>query len=72
METAVATLLLVTAAVVLASVVIGYGITAIQQTMNTQDNPQLSQLKSLESSLMNQTADLSNATLPQASGDPSP
>ena len=71
METAVATLLLVTAAVVLASVVIGYGVTAMQQTLNTQTNPQLNQLKTIENNLMNQT-DLFNETQPPVTSEPTP
>ncbi|HMK93948.1 MAG TPA: hypothetical protein VK536_00975 [Candidatus Limnocylindrales bacterium] len=55
METAVATLLLVTASVVLACVVVGYAVTSLEQTVNTQNIPQMQQLKNFENTLLNQT-----------------
>jgi predicted PurR-regulated permease PerM len=55
MEAAVATLLLVTASVVLACVVVTYAVTSIEQTINTQNIPQIAQLKSFENRLLNET-----------------
>lgn len=69
METAVATLLLVTAAVVLACVVVGYAVNISEQTMNTTNNPQLDQIKGLENTLLNET-DIFNATIPQLPSQP--
>ena len=72
METAVATLLLVTAAVVLACVVVNYAVNTIGQTLNTNNVPQLNKLNSLENNLLNQTATF-NETEPQLPTDsPSP
>ena len=68
MEAAVATLLLVTASVVLACVVVTYAVTAIEQTINTQNVPQIAQLKSFENRLLNETNAM-NGALQQA---PSP
>ena len=64
METAVATLLLVVASVVLACTVITYAVATIEQNVNTQNMPELNQLKNLENSLLNQTY-VVNGTLPQ-------
>jgi len=68
MEAAVATLLLVTASVVLACVVVTYAVTSIEQTINTQNIPQIAQLKSFENRLLNETNTV-NGALQQA---PSP
>ena len=64
MEAAVATLLLVTASIVLACVVVTYAVTTIEQTINTQNMPELAQLRNFEDRLLNQTY-LINGTLPQ-------
>ncbi len=71
METAVATLLLITAAVVLACVVVGYAVSTMEQTLNTNNIPQLVPLKNLENSLLNQT-DLFNGTQPQLPSQSTP
>jgi predicted PurR-regulated permease PerM len=55
LETAVATLLLVTASVVLACVVVTLAVTTIEQTINTQNIPQMAQLKTFENRLLNET-----------------
>ena len=64
LETAVAALLLVTAAVVLSCVVVSYAVSTMEQTLNTNNIPQLAPLKSLENNLLNQT-DPFNGTQPQ-------
>jgi len=64
LEAAVATLLLVTASIVLACVVVTYAVTTIEQTINTQNMPELAQLRNFEDRLLNQTY-LINGTLPQ-------
>ena len=67
METAVATLLLITAAVVLTCVVVGYAVSTVEQTLNKNNIPQLAPLKNLENNLLNQTG-LFNGTQPQLPG----
>jgi hypothetical protein len=69
LETAVATLLLVTAAVVLSCVVIGYAVSTAEQTLNTNSNPQLNQLKNMENNVLNQTG-IYNETQPQLPAPP--
>lgn len=72
LETAVASLLLVVAAVMLACVVVDYAVVTVQQTMNTQNIPELNGLKNIENNLLNQTSIL-NESLPQLStSSPSP
>ena len=65
MEAAVATLLLVTASIVLACVVVTFAVTTIEQTINTQNMPELAQLRNFENRLLNETYVI-NGTLPQA------
>ena len=71
METAVATLLLITAAVVLTCVVVSYAVSTVEQTLNTSNIPQLDQLKTMTGNLLNQT-DLFNGTQPQLPSQPPP
>ena len=71
METAVATLLLVTAAVVLTCVVVTYAVSTLEQTLNTNNIPQLNRLQDLENNLLNQTS-IFNGTQPQLPSTPSP
>ena len=70
METSVATLLLVTATVLFAVIVVNYAVNTFQQFVNVEDNPQLSRLKTLEDSLLNQTSGLYNQTLPDVPNEP--
>ena len=72
METTVATLLLVTSTIVLACVVVNYAVTVIEQTLNTQNIPQLDRLKSIQDNILNQTDRMFNDTLPQLPTDPPP
>jgi ethanolamine transporter EutH len=71
LQTTVVTLLLITTSVVFACVVIDYAVSAIQNTLNTSNIPQLDRIKSIESNLMNQT-DAFSGTQPQLPGEPSP
>jgi hypothetical protein len=72
METSVATLLLVTSAVVLACVVVNYAMDIFQQTIDTANLPQMGRIRDLEAKILNQTdslfsqpeAESSNSTLP--------
>jgi hypothetical protein len=69
MEASVATLLLVTAAVVLACVVVDYAVGVAEGVLNNHDIPQLDRIKALEDNLLNQT-NLFNATQPQLPSQP--
>lgn len=62
MDSAVATLLLVTASVVLACIVVDYAVNIVQQTINTNNIPQLNQLKTFENNLLNETTNVMNQT----------
>ncbi|MCW4025617.1 MAG: hypothetical protein NWF01_11380 [Candidatus Bathyarchaeota archaeon] len=62
MQSTVATLLLVTSAVMLCCFVVNYAITVSEQTIQTEDNPQLDRLRTLEELLLNQTSQLLNQT----------
>ena len=55
MQGSLATLLLVTSAVLLTSVVIGYAVSITEQVFGTTNLPQLDRLRNLESTLLNQT-----------------
>jgi hypothetical protein len=70
LETAVATLLLITASVVIACVVVDYAVNTIQQTINTQNMPQLDRLKSIEANIMNGTSNIYNSTMPDLPTQP--
>ncbi len=65
MESTVATLLLVTSTVVIACIVVTYAANVVEQTLNTENIPELGRLKSLQNSLLNQTDSFLNQTLPQ-------
>jgi len=65
LETSVATLLLVTASVVLCCVVIDYAISVVETTLQTDNIPQLQRIRNVENSILNQTDTLFNQTVPQ-------
>ena len=71
LETAVATLLLITAAVVMTCVVVTMAVNTMEHTLNTNNIPQLAPIKTLENNLLNQTG-LFNGTQPQLPIQPSP
>ncbi len=62
METSVATLLLVASAVVLACVVVNYTVSVFEQTLNTQNIPELDRIHSLQDQILNQTSAMLNQT----------
>jgi hypothetical protein len=62
METTVATLLLVTSAVILACVAINYAVDIFLQTLDTTNLPQLDRIRDLEAQFLNQTSNLFNQT----------
>jgi hypothetical protein len=72
LQTSVAALLLLTTGIILACVVINYAVTIVEQTLNTENIPQLDHIKSLENNVLNQTDKLFNETQPQLSDQPSP
>ena len=72
METSVATLLLVTSAVVLACVVVNYAVSVVEQVLNTENIPQFARIKNFENNLLNQTARLFNQTQPELPDQPLP
>jgi hypothetical protein len=55
LETGVAALLLITASVAFACVVVDFAVSSMEQTLNMTNIPQLDRLKSIENNLMNQT-----------------
>ena len=72
MQSTVATLLLVTTAVVLVCVVVNYSVTVMEQSLNSQNIPQMSNIRNLENNLLNQTSQLMNETQPQIPDQQSP
>jgi hypothetical protein len=60
MQTTVATLLFVTSAVILACIVVEYAVVAFEQTLDTEDSPQIDRIRKIENMLLNQTDNLSN------------
>ena len=72
METTVTSLLLVTAAVVLACVVVNYAVNVVEQAVNTDNIPQIDRIKNIENNLLNQTDQLFNETQPQLPSQPPP
>lgn len=72
METTGTSLLLVTAAVVLACVVVNYAVNVVEQAVNTDNIPQIDKIKNIENNLLNQTDQLFNETQPQLPSQPPP
>jgi hypothetical protein len=71
-ESTVAALLLVTSAVVFACVVVSYAVNIAEQTLNTDNMPQLDRIKNLENNFLNQTSNIYNQTLPELPNQPPP
>ena len=55
MQTTLATLLFVTAAVLLACVVVNYTVAIFEQTIDTENSPQIEKIHELETMIMDQT-----------------
>ena len=72
LETTVATLLLITSAVILTCVVVDYAVGVVQQVLNTQNIPQLDRIKNIENNVLNQTDSFFNQTQPQLPNQPAP
>ena len=60
MQTTVATLMFVTSAVLLACIVINYAVVIFEQTLDTEDSPQIDRIRNLENMVLNQTDNLIN------------
>jgi hypothetical protein len=58
MQTTVATLMFVTSAVILACVVVDYAIVTFEQTLDTEDMPQMDRIQKMEDMILNQTDNL--------------
>jgi hypothetical protein len=71
-QTTVATLLLITSAVLLTCVVIDYAVGIIQQTLNTDNIPQLDKIRDIENRIQNQTDSLFNQAPPELPTQQSP
>jgi hypothetical protein len=72
METSLATLLMVTSAVVIACVVVSYAVSVMEQTLNTQNIPELDRIRNIQNSILNQTDSLFNQTQPELPDQPPP
>jgi hypothetical protein len=70
METTVAALLLVTASVVLACVVVDYAVNIVQVTVDTHNLPEVNKLQDYVNGLLNETQGTINGTAVQVP-DPS-
>jgi len=63
MQSTLTTLLIITSAVALASVAVNYALTVAEQTLQTENMPQMERIKNLESMLLNQTESMFNGTM---------
>jgi hypothetical protein len=72
MEATVAALLLVTASVVLACVVVNYAINIVQVTVDTHNFPEVNKLQDYVNNLLNQTQDTMNGNAFQEPDSSSP
>ncbi len=68
MQTSLATLLIISASVIFVSVLVGYSVAIVQQTLSGESIPQLDRLTSFENHLLNQTDSLFNLTQPVLPG----
>ena len=60
MQTTVATLLFVTSAVILACIVVEFAVVTFEQTLQTEDMPQIDRIRKIENMILNQTDSLFN------------
>ena len=72
LQTTVATLLLITSAVVLACVVVDYAVGIVVEVLHTENIPQLSRIRDIENGILNQTDNLFNQTQPELPNQPPP
>jgi hypothetical protein len=60
MQSTLASLLMITACVALTCVVVEYATLTMEQTLHTRNTPQMDRIRTLESTLLNQTENLFN------------
>lgn len=72
MQTTVATLLLITSAVILTCVVVDYAVGIVQQTLNTDNIPQIAKIRDIENRIQNQTDSLFDQAPPELPTQQSP
>ena len=72
MQSTVASLLLITSAVILACVVVNYAVAVFSETTKMQDSDELDALRDLQSFIRNQTSILSNQTQESTPNEQSP
>jgi hypothetical protein len=60
MQTTVAGLIFVTSAVILACVVVEFAVVTCEQTLDTENSPQIDRIRKMENMLLNQTDNLFN------------
>ena len=60
MQTTVTTLMFVISAVLLACIVINYAVVIFEQTLDTENSPQIERIRNLENMVLNQTDNLIN------------
>jgi hypothetical protein len=70
MEATVATLLLVTASVILACVVVTYAVNIVQVTVDTHNLPEVNKLQDYVNGLLNETQSTFEASEPQVTTPP--
>jgi hypothetical protein len=63
-QNALAALLLITASIIITSIVVTYAVNVVQVTLQTSNIPQLDRLKAIQDSILNQTNNLQNQTSP--------
>jgi hypothetical protein len=61
-QTELSVLLLISASVIITCIVISYGVSIVQTTLNTSDYPELQKIMAIQESVMNQTDVLLNQT----------
>jgi hypothetical protein len=70
MEATVATLLLVTASVILACVVVTYAVNIVQVTVDTHNLPEVKRLQDYVNGLLNETQSTFEASVPRVTTTP--
>jgi hypothetical protein len=72
MQSSVATLLLVTAAVMLVCVVINYSVSVMEQSLSPKNSALLDPARNLAAKLQNQTDQFVNSVQPELQSQPAP
>jgi hypothetical protein len=70
MQTTLATLLLITSAVVLTAVVVDYAVVIVEETLRTTNSTQLDRIRDINYALLNQTDNILNQTQPNIQNTP--